>query len=49
MSAVCPTFSNRDRRDMLVSLKARDLQQQDDDETDTWEVRDEDIDAEEQG
>ena len=48
-SALCPSFSNRDRRDMLVSLKAMDLQEQDKDEDDTWDVKDEDLVEEEQG
>ena len=34
---------------MLVSLKAMDLQEQDKDEDDTWDVKDEDLVEEEQG
>ena len=45
-TALCPTFSNKDRRDMLVSLKAMDLQEQDDEEDGTLEALDEDLEAE---
>ena len=48
-TALCPNFSNRDRRDMLVSLKAMDLLEQDEDEDNTWEVKDEELAEEEQG
>jgi hypothetical protein len=44
-SALCPTFNNRDRRDMYTSLKAMDLQEEDDEEDDTWTVDEEDLEA----
>lgn len=46
-SAMCGTFNNRDRRDMYASLKAMDLQEEDDEGDDAWTADDEDLEAEE--